>query len=122
MSRVSARVDLEVGNNATWADAFQYDDEDDTSWTLTGQSFVMEVKRSQYDADPLFTLSTGNGRIVVDDVDLRVLHLNAVDTDFSAVLPVGEYRYDLIMVDDNDGSRVQLQHGEVEIIQGVTGD
>lgn len=122
MSRVSARVDMDVGNNATWSDAFQYDDEDDTSWTLTDQSFVMEVKRSQYDDDPLFTLSTDNGRIVVDDVDLRIIHLNAEDVDFVELLPVGEYRYDIIMIDDNDDTRVQLQHGKVNIIQGVTGD
>ena len=122
MARVSARVDMDVGNNATWADSFQYDDEDDTSWTLVDQSFLMEVKRSRYDADPLFTLSTDNGRIVIQDDVLRIISLNADNTDFITVLPVGEYVYDIVMIDDNDATRVQLQHGKVNIIQGVTGE
>lgn len=120
--RTAARVDITVQNNASWIDAFQFGSADDTSWSFAGQSFEMDVKGNKYDASALFQLRTDNGRILVDDEVLRVLHFNCVDTEVREALAVGEYVYDLIMIDDATGVRVPLQGGSVRVVQGVTGD
>ncbi len=123
MAQTSARVNLVVSNNATWEDAFQFGTVGDTSWDLTGQRFRMDVKASRDDTTALFTLSTANGRIVVDDVVQRVIHFNVADTVLAAALPPSEYVYDLVMYDNSTPTvRVQLMHGEVRVRQGVTGD
>lgn len=120
----SAWVDLSVANNGTWQDAFQFGTAGDTSWSFTGEAFIMEVKASRNDvADPLFTLSTALGSIVVDDAVLRVLHFNVPDATLQAALPVGEYVYDLVMFDTSvPPVRTPLMQGRVFIKQGVTED
>lgn len=121
-SDTQARVDMVVRNNATWDDAFQFGDPTDTTWTLTGQSFMAEVKGSREDATALAILTTGDGSIVVDDVDLRVIHFHYSDLLLVANLVPGEYVYDLVMIDDSTGDRVNLMGGKVEVKQGVTRD
>lgn len=116
----AARVDMEIYNNVTWQDAFRFGDDDDTSWSFTDKTFEMDVKASRDDAAALFTLTSGNGRIVVDDEVERVLHFNAEDPDFSVVLPAATYVYDLIMIDDVSGVRTQLMHGKVTVKVGVS--
>jgi hypothetical protein len=120
VSPSAAKVDMKVANNGSWRDAFMFGTEGDTTWSFTNQSFVMDVKRDRYDDTALLTLTTGNGRIVVDDVVQRILHFDVSDTIINANLSVGEYVYDLIMVDGSSGVRVPLMAGEVKIIQGVT--
>lgn len=123
MANTSAIVNMEIPNNATWEDAFRFGDEDDISWTFTGQSFRMDIKGNS-DADVvLLTMSTDNGRIVVDDVNARILHFNVPDTVIQAALVPGEYVYDLIMYDASLPSiRVLLMAGKVCVTQGITGD
>lgn len=118
----SAKVNIEIANNVTWEDAFMYGTEGDTTWSFTDQSFIMELKADRDDVSPLFTLSTDNGRIVVDDVVQRILHFNVPFSDIQASLPPRtEYQYDLIMYDASSPSiRVALMHGEVKVKQGVT--
>lgn len=118
----SAKVNIEIANNVTWEDAFKFGTDGDTTWSFTGQSFIMELKADRDDTTPLFTLSTDNGRIVVDDVVQRILHFNVPKTDIQASLPAyAEYQYDLVMYDASSPSiRVALMHGEVKIKQGVT--
>ena len=120
----SAKVNIEIVNNATWEDAFMFGTEGDTTWSFTDQSFIMELKADRDDITPLFTLSTDNGRIVVDDVVQRILHFNVPFTDIQAALPPRtEYQYDLIMYDTSvPPIRVALMHGEVKVKQGVTED
>lgn len=118
-SVTSARVDLAVDNNGTWSDAFQFDDPDDRSWTLTNCTFELDVQRNPYDLVPLLSLSTGNGRILTDDVVQRVIHFDVPATALQAALQPGVYVYDLVMI-DNVGIRVPLMHGYLEINQGVT--
>lgn len=120
----SAKVNIEIVNNATWEDAFMFGTEGDTTWSFTDQSFIMELKADRDDVTPLFTLSTDNGRIVVDDVVQRILHFNVPFTDIQAALPPRtEYQYDLIMYDTSvPPIRVALMHGEVKVKQGVTED
>ena len=97
-SVTSARVDLRIDNNGTWSDAFQFGEQDDTTWTLEGQSFELDVQRNPYDAVPLLSLSTDNGRIIVDDIVQRVIHFNVAPADIQAALRPGTYVYDLVMV------------------------
>ena len=118
-SVTSARVDLRIDNNGTWMDAFQFGKPGDTTWTLTGQTFEMDVQLNPYDTVPLMSLTTANGRIVVDDVVQRVIHLLADADDIQANLRPGSYVYDLVMV-DGAGVRVPLMHGSLEVTQGVT--
>lgn len=119
----SARVDMAVDNNATWQDAFQFGDAADTSWTLVGQHFRLDVKTNKDDASPLITLSDVNGRIVVDDTDQRIIHFNVDDVTLRSVLLPGEYVYDLIMYDESDPPvRTKLMRGHVVVKQGVSGD
>lgn len=122
-SVTSARVDMEIVNNATWEDAFQFGSPDDASWTLAGQTFRMDVKGSKDQAVALLTLTTANGRIVTDDVTERVVHLNVPDSVIQSTLLPGEYVFDFIMIDgSNPAIRVALMHGKVKVRQGVTGD
>jgi hypothetical protein len=120
-SATSARTDLSIDNNGTWIDAFQFGDPTDTSWNLIGQTFELDVQRNPYDLVPLLSLSTGNNRIVTDDVYQRIIHFVVSPTDIQAALPPGTYVYDLVMVDGSvPPVRVPLMHGKLIVGQGVT--
>lgn len=123
MARTIARVDMEIQDNATWQDAFQFGDEDDTTWSLVDEHFIMEVKGTRDDPNPLLTLSTDAGTIVVDDTTLRVIHLQVDDADIQAALAVGCYVYDLVMYNEaTPPRRVVMMGGNVKVCQGVTED
>src|SRR5690348_9911887 len=98
-SSTSARVDISIDNNGTWSDAFQFGDLDDTTWTLTGCAFELDVKLNSYDTAPLLHLTTGNGRIIIDDEIQRVIHFQVDPADIQAALTPGSYPYDLVMID-----------------------
>ncbi len=122
MARTVAKLDLEIQDNATWQDAFQLGTDGDTSWDLVGEHFVMDVKGARDEPDPLMTLSTDNGRIVIDDTTLRVIHFNVVDVDIQADIPASEeYVYDLVMYNNaSPPRRVALMGGKVRVCKGVT--
>jgi len=117
----SAYLELVIANNSSWRDAFQFGDADDTTWNLTGQNFVMDVKATEEDEDALFSLSTGNGRIVVDSETLRVIHFNCTADEVHDALNPGTYVYDLVMYDNSvPVIRTALMHGHVTVRQGIT--
>ncbi len=122
MARTVARLDMEIQDNATWQDAFQLGTVGDTSWDLVGENFIMEVKGARDEPNPLLTLSTDNGRIVIDDTALRVIHFEVVDADIQANIPASEeYVYDLVMYDNaSPPRRVALMGGKVRVCKGVT--
>lgn len=121
MARTSAHVNIFASNNATLQDAFQFGTVGDTSWDLVGQHFIMEIKASRDDDDPLFTLTSDASEIIIDDTAQRVIHLNVTDDALKAALPVNDYVYDLIMYDESTPPiRVQLMHGKFVLGQGVT--
>lgn len=125
MARTVARVDMEIQDNATWQDAFQFGLDGDTTWDLIGESFIMEVKGDRDSPIPLLTLSTGNGRIVVADVVLRVIYFDVEPADIRQNIPVQDdcYVYDLVMYNtDVPPRRVALMSGKVKVCQGVTED
>jgi hypothetical protein len=120
-SVTSARVDLRIDDNSTWQDAFQFGEPDDTTWTLTGQSFELDVQLNPYDTVPLLHLATVGGRIVVDDVVQRVIHFNVAPTDIQAASRPGTYVYDLVMLDNSTPPvRVALMHGQLFVNRGIT--
>jgi len=120
-SVTAAKADLKIGNNSTWMDAYQFGNPADATetWTLDGQKFELDVQLNRYDAVPLLSLSTDNGRIITDDAVQRVIHFNVTPEDIQASLRPGVYVYDLVMVDASD-TRVALMYGTVEVVQGVT--
>ena len=118
-SVTSARVDLRIDDNATWMDAFQFGAPEDTTWTLEGQEFELDVQLNPYDTVPLLHLDTATGRIVVDDIVQRVIHFNVPPADIQAALRPGTYMYDLVMVSDTD-VRVPLMHGALYVNRGIT--
>jgi hypothetical protein len=116
----AAQVDILYANNGTLFDAFQFGAPTDT-WTLTGQSFVMDIKASRDDATPLLTLTSGAGQIIVDDATQRIVHFNVADTVMNAALAVGTYVYDLVMFDGSTPPiRIPLMEGHFYVQQGVT--
>lgn len=120
-SVTSARVDLRIDDNATWSDAFQFGAPDDTTWDLSGQGFELDVQLNPYDIVPLLSLSTDNGRIVIDDIVQRVIHFNVDPQDIQDNLYPGTYIYDLVMVDTSSPAlRVALMHGQLFVNRGVT--
>lgn len=123
MAETAAIVDIVVSDNATVQDGFRFGTPGDTSWSLTGMSFKMEVKGSRDDIAPLVTWTSGAGQIVVDDVVARVVHLNVPDTVLQSVLPPAQYVYDFIMLDGSTPPiRTQLMQGCFEVRHGVTED
>jgi|SRR5215472_6509592 len=120
-SVTSAHVDLSIDNNGTWMDAFQFGTPGDTTWTLTGQKFEMDVQLNYYDATPKLSLTSTAGKIVIDDVIQRVIHLNVDPATLQGALQPGTYVYDLVMLDASvPPVRVPLMHGDVCVSQGVT--
>jgi hypothetical protein len=122
------RVDIYLFNNVWWTDAFQFGEQDDTTWSFAGKSFILDVKMTTTDALPLLSLTSVAGFIVVDDPVLRILHMEVDDHTIRNSLPVNElatpeldpYVYDLIMVDDVSGERMMLMYGQLQVYQGVT--
>lgn len=116
-----ARVDICILNNGTFQDAFQFGVTGDTSWSFTGKTFHMDVKASADDVAALLSMTTLNGRIVVDDVTVRVLHFNVPASVFAPLLPPAKYVYDLVMLDAaSPAIRTALMGGTLDVQQGVT--
>ena len=118
-SVTSAQVNMCVDNNGTWSDAFQFGTPGDTTWTLDGQQFSMDVKLNPYYSPPQLSMTTANSRIIIDDTIQRVIHFNVIASDLQSFLEPGTYTYDLVMI-DGSGVRVPLMHGSVTVVQGVT--
>ena len=119
-SATSAPTNLIIDNNVTWMDAFIIGKEGDTTWSFDNQEFELDVQLNRYDTVPLLSLTTANGRIVVDDPIQRVLHFNVDAAEIQDALNPGFYVYDLVMIDGTTAARVLLMHGTLELAQGIT--
>lgn len=123
MADTAAIVNFCVPNNATWQDAVEFTDPDDTQWSLTGQKFVMEVKGNRNDSGFLLELTSDNNDILIVSAALRIIKWNVDKAVIQAALPVGVYVYDLIMYDASvPAQRTMLMQGKVTVTQGITGD
>jgi len=118
-SSTTAIQNLKVLNNGTWSDAFQFGQPDDITWTLDGMTFELDVQRNRFDPNPLLSLTSANGRIIVDDPVQRVIHFNVPAADLQENLDPGLYVYDLVMT-SSFGVRTPLMSGTLEITQGVS--
>jgi hypothetical protein len=118
-SETAAEEHMTVANNGTWSTAYIIGKEGDLTWSFTDCQFELDVQRNRYDQVPLLSLTTGNGRVIVDDPIQRILHFNVVAADIQASLSPGIYVYDLVMIDVN-GVRTPLMFGNLKIVQGVT--
>lgn len=118
----SADVTIVTANNATFQDAFQFDDATDTTWDFVNKTFQMDVKANVEDASPLGSFTSASGKIVVDDTVLRILHFNVPKATLAADLLIpGEYVYDLLMTDTGTLVVTPLMHGPFIVTDGVTG-
>jgi hypothetical protein len=125
MAVTTALVDIEILNNGTWIDAFQFGTVGDTSWSFTGQNFRLDIKGNRDQAVPLLSLLSTGGtpQIIVDDAVQRILHVNVTDTVITTNLPPGEYVYDFVMFDGQTPPvRVPLMAGRIRVDQGITGN
>jgi hypothetical protein len=119
MVQTAARVDMVINTNATWEDAFMFGVTGDTSWSFTSKTFTADIKGTRDAPTALLTVGTADATIVVDDVVQRILHFHVSDAELAA-LAVGEYVYDLIMIDSITGDRTVLMEGEICVKQGVS--
>jgi hypothetical protein len=116
-----SEVNLSYRDNETWQDAFQFGVVGDTSWNITSWTFHMDIKGSKDDANPLFSLTSANGRILNIDGVQRIIQLDAVYTDVQASLKPGRYYYDLIGIDTSvTPVRTVMMYGRVRLHRGVT--
>lgn len=115
----SANVSIATAINATFQDAFQFGDDDDTTWNFSSKTFRMDVKADIEDPVAVLSFASADNEIIVDDVALRVLHFNVPMTTIDDV-PPGPYLYDFIMT-DADNVRTPLMHGRFWVTDGVTG-
>lgn len=116
----SAEVTIVTAVNATFQEAFQFDDEDDVSWDFNNKLFAMSLKNTYEDAAALVTFS--GGQIVVDDNTRRILHFNVPRETLAAagVIP-GCYYHDLLMTDGVNAVVTPLMHGDFIVTDGITG-
>lgn len=115
----SARVKIVQAKNATFSEAYQFDDETVTQWDFLSKTFSMSIKGNYEQAAALLTLTSGAGQIVVDDTTKRILHFNVPMATLQAALVPGSYIYDLIMT-DAASVRTQLMHGEFVFTDAIT--
>lgn len=116
----SAHVDITVAKNASFAEAFQFDEATVTTWDFNSKTFRLDIKGNFEQTSALISITSGASQITVDDAVLRILTINVPDTDMQAALVPGCYVYDLIMTDAGD-VRTQLMHGDFFFAQAVTG-
>ncbi len=116
----SAHVDINTPDNATFSEAFQFDDADVTYWNFTDKTFRMDIKPNRWSDTILITLTSADSQILVDDAALRVLHFDVGPDTMRAAMPPGKYVYDLLMTDINNVV-TQIAHGEFWFSHGVTG-
>lgn len=114
------KVDIVIQNNVYWDDAFQYGMPEDQTWNFNGMSFLLDIKQHEDDVNPLLSLNSTGGTIVVADPINRILNMYVTDLTIRAALPLGQYVYDLIMVNNSTGERDALMYGELFVVQGVT--
>ena len=114
------KVDIVIQNNVYWDDAFQYGMPEDQTWNFNGMSFLLDIKQHEDAVNPLLSLNSTGGTIVVADPINRILNMYVTDLTIRAALPLGQYVYDLIMVNNSTGERDALMYGELFVVQGVT--
>lgn len=115
---VSYRQDMVISLNATWQDSFRIGDPADTSWNLIASSLQMALKAHPNDLIPQLSMSTDNGRILIDDAVARIFSFQVSPSDLQNALVPGEYDYDLLIVTATN--TMPVMHGKVCVELGIT--
>jgi len=87
-----ATADLEIEAGISFEAPISIVDETDAPVDLTGYEAVLQIRRNQYRATPLLTLTT-------DDYLIREGNVLTIEipADMSAELPIGNHYYDLLL-------------------------
>ncbi len=114
-------VEIVIQSNVFWDDAFQFGLADDQTWNFVGMSFLLDLKVHRSDTNPVLSLNSSGGTILVQDPINRILSMYVSDLVLRAALaPDTTYEYDLIMVNNATGQRDALMYGTVKFVYGVT--
>ena len=116
----SSHANITVAKNTTFADAVQFDDEDDTTWDFNDKTFRMGLKGNYEQAAETVAFTSEAAEIVVLDATLRILGFNVPPATLEAALVPGVYLYDLFMTDTNTAVKTQLMYGEFRYAEAVT--
>ncbi len=132
MAITRATVPIEIQNNQTMQDAFQFGVPGDLSWTLNGQNFRMDVYTEPFTpgTTPALTVTSAAGQIVVNDSINRIVNFNVPESVIqNALLPIAvgsplskTFRYEFMMFDNSSPPvRVPLMGGKLIVKYGVAG-
>ena len=90
---------------------------DGVTQPFTGASAIMQVRSGPDSSTVVATFTTADGSIVLNETVGRIrIHMSATNT---ALLPVGEYVYDL-NVTESDGTVTKLLRGAFVVLDPVT--
>jgi len=115
-----AQVNQVITNNATWQFAFQFGVPSDLSWNFDHCILFSDVKAEASDDTPLLATSSENGLLIILDLIARIIQYNVPPLVIQDQLPVGDYVYDLIMVNNTTYDTQQLMTGTITVIDGPT--
>ncbi len=111
---VSYPLKIDQGSAASFCFCFEGDD---GAIDLTGYTAAMQIRRSEFSMEAIDTLTTDNGRLVMD------CNGGKITADFpchiSEKYPAGFFLYD-IEVESPSGSIYRLLDGKIQIKAGVT--
>lgn len=104
-----------VTDNADWSQPLVFTDRNGVPYDFSGSTFRLDFKASADDADPVVSLTTGNGGITSSDLENGMVTLNLADF----TVDPGEYVGDLIRI--SGAVREHLIDVELHVVKGVTG-
>lgn len=116
---------LTIDQGATFSVSIVWKNSDGTVKDLTGYTAKMQIRENYSEVNPLETLSTSNGEIVITDntivMSLPPSRTSAipVDTGQSSIPPKSKYVYDLELT-DTANNVTRLLYGAVEVTAEVT--
>lgn len=120
----AAEVDLELDQGSTWAQPIEWVGEDEQPIDPTGLTLRMQVRRKMADrdtGDPVLSLTSEDGGIVVDPEDETFTFMLTASAAVTAGIPAGRYVYDVeFVVEGADDPVDKLMRGALLVIPEVT--
>ncbi len=107
------QFNFSILSGGTFGFQINWTDSAGTPIDLTGYSAKMQVRSSVNSVNPLMTLSTSNGQIIIPTPSNGQIFLSVSSTE-TAELPAGNYVYDLQMTNGSGGKDYLIQ-GKVVI-------
>lgn len=108
---------LVIWQGKTFTFHFELLDKEENPLNLTGYTARMQLRVDYDSEDPVFELTTENGRVTIDELAGAVdLFISAADTED---LAAGSYKYDLELVGSVDIVVCPI-YGKVKVLREVT--